>query len=541
MILDFLLFPIFIFLVLSLGTSFDHIISRIIRYKGRLAEDISILGFFGIFFLGIMGVVANFFMPLSSNLFLLTIAITVLSGSWMLVQQRVLISKSEIMYLVIAAIVFVPLASSMMPGYDAGLYHLPHQLWLRQERIVIGLAHFHDRFGFSSLLEYVYAPLWINDHFKLLSYSLASIGVFFLSFLVTRAGVSKGPTLALIIGVIVNLTFFNEYLIWLYTFTDVPAGFLFTTAFVYGFWMIYTDMALSRREWTTFSVLLLFALLIKASTVPLVIWGIFVLAYLLYSNKVSMREVFLGISIPLALGLIWLLRSVMVSGCLLFPAEFSCIGVPWAATGGAENSSNWVTAWARHPGTGLYSLEDVGWFLNWWLPNYSGAVSKFLLAGSGVILFYVFISTKSKFRNLTFLDIRYIAAALFSIIALAIWFWKSPDPRFGIGPLIIFIPVLFVFILGKSNPDGDFKQRKSMTTLFSIALLFSINTPWEIMIFNDLTTFDKLSVPVAKVKKDTIFGLRPIKGDQCWVVPECSPYNHPNIQTMYGLRMFLPE
>jgi hypothetical protein len=36
-------------------------------------------------------------------------------------------------------------------------------------------------------------------------------------------------------------------------------------------------------------------------------------------------------------------------------------------------------------------------------------------------------------------------------------------------------------------------------------------------------------IPVKKVAviKDPLYGVRPVEGDQCWVAPECSPYDRP--------------
>lgn len=541
MIFDLFLFPVFIASMLSLGITFDYISARIIRHQGRLVEDISTLGFFGIFFIGILGVIANFFIPLSSPLFLTTIALMILAGFWLLVRQYTLISKPELIYMTIATVLMLPLASKMLAGYDGGLYHLPHQLWLREENIIIGLANFHDRFGFSSILEYAYAPLWVNENFKLLSYALASTGVFFITFLAAKAVVSKGPVLALILAIVINIAIFSEYLIWYYTYTDIPAGFLFATVFVYGFWMVYTDRMFSRREWAVFSLLTLFTILVKLSAAPLLLWGVFVLTYLLYTKKTSVREFLIGSSISAFLAIIWTIRGFMISGCLLFPVKMSCMDVSWAAVKNAQGVSNMITAWARHPRTGLTSLEDFSWFSEWWLPTHSEFLMNLMEAGLIVCGVYVALSAITKFKYFKLVDIRHLAATTIAIISIAFWFWKAPTPRFGIGAFIIFAPTLLIFIFGESNSSKYTKQLRVATLLFSVIFLIGINAQWKKIPKNKLINFNGLTVQTPDVKKDEIYGVRPLKGDRCWIVHACAPYGRPDMQMLYGFKAFVPD
>ncbi|MFC1680799.1 hypothetical protein ACFL1S_03270 [Pseudomonadota bacterium] len=137
-------------------------------------------------------------------------------------------------YFLATALLVAPFAAQMPPGYDAGLYHLPHQLWLRSEPIVIGLANFHGRFGFGSLLEYIPAPFWINESYKLLSYFQAAFLVFFLLLLLYAAQTSRSRHLLLVLGVLLNIAVFHDYIPRIYTSSDLPAGLLFAATFVYG-------------------------------------------------------------------------------------------------------------------------------------------------------------------------------------------------------------------------------------------------------------------------------------------------------------------
>ena len=50
-------------------------------------------------------------------------------------------------------------------GWDTGLYHLPHQLMLREQTIVFGATNLNLWFGWSGLLEYVASLFWLKENY----------------------------------------------------------------------------------------------------------------------------------------------------------------------------------------------------------------------------------------------------------------------------------------------------------------------------------------------------------------------------------------
>jgi len=279
MLLNLLLFPLFLLQIVFLGAFFSYILSKALFLENGITDDLSLKGLLGLFFLGMLGVVFHFFLPLSSIIFFCTIGACILSGCIVFIKERKFVAKNDILAFLIISTLLAALADSLGPKYDGGLYHLPHQLWLRSEPIVIGLANLHGRFGFASLYEYIAAPLWIKEQFILLSYLQVAFVVFFLLFMVEQAKISRGTHLALLSGITVNIALFYGYIQMAYTYTDLPAGFIFATAFIYGHWMLYRDQATLRREWALFSILLLSAVFYKVSSILLILWFGFVLFY----------------------------------------------------------------------------------------------------------------------------------------------------------------------------------------------------------------------------------------------------------------------
>ena len=54
--------------------------------------------------------------------------------------------------------------------FDASLYHLNFQNWLRESNLVIGLANIYSPYGWSSLNEYISSMFWIENNFIFLHF-----------------------------------------------------------------------------------------------------------------------------------------------------------------------------------------------------------------------------------------------------------------------------------------------------------------------------------------------------------------------------------
>jgi len=540
MIYHFILFPLFLLAIISLGAFFSYLLAEVMHLHEGIIDDLSIQGIVGLFFLGMVGVVFNFFLPLASQVFLGMIGTCIVAGGIILIKEKVRFLASDIFVFVLISVILAPLAGVLAPGYDGGLYHLPQQLWLRNESIVVGLANLHGRFGFGSLYEYISAPLWIKEQFTMLSYLQVSFLVYFLFFLIKQVRISRGTHLILLLGVTVNLALFSGYLNLVYTLTDIPSGLIFSSAFIYGHWLLFREEVVQRGEWTVFAILLLSAVFYKLSAAILIFWMIFVLLYRISSAKDSVRECILGLAIPICILLIFLIKNFITTGCVLYPEVASCLDVSWAATKNAINDANWVTAWARHPRSGLYSLQDTSWFLNWWFPNNQVFLVKLLKAGLSVGVLYAGVALITRFRSFKILDIRLWAAVVFALLSFSFWFLKAPTPRFGIGAFILLFPVLFLFLHASVFEETE-KLRKflQMIAVFAVMIFVCrIGEPWKRVSFENALTFNALTVPKKEVKKDPVYGVRPKKGDQCWTVPECAPYGRPPKSSWHGRTTF---
>ena len=503
-------------------------------------------GMVGLFSAGVIALIYNLFLPLASFPFYFVLGLLSLFGGIILFKSWDQVQSIDIWLLLIFSVILSPLAASLSPGYDGGLYHLPHQLWLREEAIVLGLSNLHGRFGFGSIYEYLSAPLWLGSNFILLAYLQISLFVYFLLFLVAFANISYGPHLVLLVGVSLNTAIYYGYINLEYTNTDSPSGFLFAMSFLFGHWLLYKDGSVLRGEWALFLIITLAAIFYKVSAILLLFWHLFVSFYRVFYKKDIFREWLLGMAIPSMLLGIYLFRNILTTGCLLYPESKTCLDLPWSSGRNADGFANAITAWARHPRAGYYSLKDHSWFLNWWFPRYTRHnpfIPNIVKSGIGVLAMYIAVALPSKFKCISLLNIRFLGTAGFIGFAFLFWFWKAPNPRFGIGVFLLLFPATLMFMHGRKLEQSHSFRKVLRSIVISVSILFAcrIGAPWEKITYANMFKFKALTVHTPEVVEDSNYGVRPKKKNQCWVIPQCSPYDRPSKSSWHGRSAFFQK
>ena len=83
----------------------------------------------------------------------------------------------------ISTLFFFFYSNQLPPGYDSGLYHIPHQVLIQNEKIVIGLVNMHSRFGLSTFYNYIAAIFWKDNNFTIVSFLQSAYLIIFFVFL----------------------------------------------------------------------------------------------------------------------------------------------------------------------------------------------------------------------------------------------------------------------------------------------------------------------------------------------------------------------
>ena len=121
-----------------------------------------------LFIIGNLTVIFNFFLPLKTLILPLLISTSILVIVWVTKIRTELFNLNNFVNLFFIPGVLGVASYGIWLGWDTGLYHIPHQLILRDNSIIFGLSNLNIWFGWSSINEYISALLWLNDNFVLL-------------------------------------------------------------------------------------------------------------------------------------------------------------------------------------------------------------------------------------------------------------------------------------------------------------------------------------------------------------------------------------
>ena len=501
------------------------------------------LGLLGLFAFGIAAVLWNFALPITSAFawpmlglgfavqMVALIRTVSLRRSLLAIAVPALIAAGALSVLV----AFTPL------GYDAGLYHLPAQLWTRSGPTVLGLSHFHNRFGLNSMLEPISAALWLHGNLILVGVADALFPFFYLLSIMQflRGETSREMPVSVAFAVLspLSLLLFNRTFLFSVGVDDVPAAMLTLTclfAFVRG-QESREDIGVSTPL-TTLVLLAAFAVAVKLSSLAVAVLPAMALLLSIGKGVPNLRRWAATCLAGGALLLPLLARGALLSGCLMFPVASTCVERwSWSDRENADLTATVITSWARARETD--PARTTGWA---WLPGWSQRYRK-SFARIGIVTLVVsavawgWRSALRRIGSAAADDERPAGrgaalggVVLFGVASLALWFVRGPDPRFGAAALHVLTIAPALLILGRSvRPLAPRAWRVAGATGIALALLFSLDIAafsWPLTADRADLLYSRLGTPTVETVPNRHFGVRPAVGDQCWLSRSpCSP------------------
>ena len=180
--------------------------------------------------------------------------------------------------------------------------------------------------------------------------------------------------------------------------------------------------------------------------------------------------------------LIFIFTIFSNTGCLIYPASFSCIetfswSIPKEEVIGMKT---WYELWSKAGASPTYRIEDVelylsglNWFPNWVQNHFFNKISDFLLSLSLIIIISSIFLV--KFQKVKLPKKNFYLFYITVLLLLLEWFLNHPALRYGGFTLIalsIFIPLSILF---ESRLNLNSKLRKKIIFLIFISfLIFSI-------------------------------------------------------------------
>ncbi len=356
--------------------------------------------------------------------------------------------------------------------FDAIDYHLNFQYWIRESKAVFGLSNLYIGYGWSTIYDYILSNFWLADNFIFLHFVNLIFFSLFYSFLIYNLIFSENQFLKIIS---MNLTIFglldnfgigggaNGFLnIQMISKPDLSTGVLFFICFV----LFLNDYVKDEYKISNFiflSALSLFAFQIKIVSASLVVLLIIYLYKILPIYKLSL--VIRKLGLLFLFFLIYLIKNIIISGCIIFPVSFTCFETfYWTDKFTVSSFSSGVS----NGNFALTSFQDINiWFNSWINHAYNFQVfTNFLLSFSIILLFnrVFFVQRSSISRN------KATFVYTYCLFLIAAFFVTGPTVRYGYG--------LFIAIIGViSLKRFDYKYKnpsKKLESFYVIFILISV-------------------------------------------------------------------
>ena len=530
-------FLTFYFLLYSFGRAVFQLLNFFLDKKEKSISDeifgLNIEFFFpvlGLFVLGNIVVIFNFFSGINNTIFWI-ILILIFVFNFIKAPTIKLNLLNILNYILIPAILSISTRDLGLHP-DTGLYHLNYQNWIRSEKIVAGFTNLNERFGYSSIYDFISAPLWFGDNFILLQFVNLSFIVLFFHFLSYNLINKKNNDLfiasyfVILFGLLDNFGFGGGRNGFLYIEGIGKPDVAFAVIFFITNILLISSIRSKRynnQDFLVASLLILFSIQLRVfGILSLLLLGYY---YLELSNyKMSILKNKMLLLIPsILMGSLWMLKNVIISSCLFFPVEFTCI-----------NSLSWNAF--EHAKDAAYIVQDfyyglptengyVGWYNHWMSSEQNSAMAKnFLLS---LLIITVFRILFFKGRTRTSFDLK-IITIMFILFNFYLWLYNAPAIRLAMGTIL-----LSVGVIGFGNLDLRFKNRffnlYENKMIISIIIIFcTLLTPriykYSDFIKNPLESYFVGVEITETVKNPNGWGVTPKEGHQCEVNINCAPY-----------------
>ena len=544
---------------------------------GRQTSDRSFfdLAILGLLLVSAIGLIANFFLPLSLNL---VIATAVVGIACFLLHRKLLWAslgqRPVAMLVVLAAILAMDSLGVLITplSYDTGLYHLQLIEWLEQAPKVFGLVNLHYRFGVNSIW-FVDASMFdivrrTHAGIFLLNTTLFTIVIGALIQPVLSGAASNSlPRISDLFAVIVaaallvnpTTIMFNQ--LFASPGNDLPGALLL----VYAFWVFLRIFeADDDKEAWLLQLLVagLLAVMTKIATAP----GLLLLpiaGYAVFAR--NPRRVWGLARNPILLCLVtvgaaWMATGIISSGCIAFPAGSTCIAaLPWTPPlGDIADFATLVTAWARLPNAHVWeAAHGWAWLKDWpsmmlarriFIPGMSWSLA--VAAGIGIALALAErVALKARRQDRSFGPGPCVIGYAIGIGCLGnlFWFLAAPDPRFGIGFLLA-LPALVIAAGTRALAADGALIRLVVNRIMLMGFIFVCV---GLFLLHHRAAASKAadtwpSIPYVPVQQYD-FGpqLRvniPVGGNQCWDAPRpCAPGRGPDAPPLTHRKLLLWE
>ena len=464
---------------------------------------------YGLAFLIFLALLINFFLPLTYFTPWI-ISLGILNFVYGLLKKKIKINLFK--YFII---IFFTTFISFYTGnnVDSPMYHLQIIKWLSYHKISFGLSDLEIRFGFNSSWHSLVALLDLKLFKFSAKYYLSAI---IFGFTIYEAVKFKEKInysdiyLFLVISFLIFFSLIHPYKNGvILNHLGNPERDIITMFFFFFIVYIFLKIQENENNNKNFINLLLISIFVCLTSRIIFTPIIFILFFVFFKNKnykiINFNTIFLTFT-----GFMWLARTFILSGCLFFPVQQTCLKTSWLVN--KEEVVFFVQEAMRISRTlpDRIRVNDYDFTIHsndWMLPWFKNYFLEAALLQAGSIIILVVIITlvlKSFFRfdkvkkSINLSD--YIL--IFSLLIILVLWFQAPEIRYGWGPLIV-LPCFMMLLFIKNLNLFEFLSKKFKIINFSLILLcflFSLKS-FSYFTINDLFVISNKQFAYTNIKK----------------------------------------
>ncbi|MDC2976332.1 hypothetical protein OAY13_00735 [Candidatus Pelagibacter sp.] len=444
---------------------------------------------YGIFFLIFFSLFVNFFSPLNFISFPVFI-LGIILFFYYLLKKKI---QFYVFFIILINFFLLFISDGNDLVYDSKLYHLQTIKYNSDFKSIFGLGNLEPRLAMNSTYHSLIALFNFNLFNQNIIY-LFNISLYSFFILIFFDKTLNGMKIS-------NLTFkLSLFFILIYSFlhpwkngtilnnlgspeVDTIAMFFFISSFTYFIKFVETKDIDYLRSVIIFSII---TITFKLSYIYLFLLLLYLIYYFRKYFSFNMLIVFIFL-----MSMMWIFKSIILSGCIIFPIKFTCIDLSWSlGTTNVEGYKNIIQSFNRTLPDNLnwndfdYTLQSLKWFKPWFISYY--LKTEFLLISTlliliSIILIFIKIVIQTKKRLIKDKKIFYFLL-LFFLSGLYVWF-QSPDIRFGYGYFITLVAYLISIYL------CSFENFRIKNYYFNTMFIICIFT----LIFNNFNNFKNIN------------------------------------------------
>ncbi len=392
----------------------------------------------GIIFTGFISIIINFFFPLNDVIIYSNFLVGFFYFCYLIfIKKKNFFIINKLLIVPLILLLFLSILQIYGSGFsdDLNHYHGGYIANADNNKIIIGYNYLHYHYGYSSIWLLLHSYLNFNNSFLQDIHIINSIIFFVILFYFFKESfeekIIKESHLKYLLSYFFLLFFLIKYTRLKEFGLDRPGILIF--CFIIYFSLKYENFLKNTDNYNNFILLLLLICLFLAS-IKIFFISSFLIPFM-FILKVNSFKLFLSSKIFLFYFclIIYFIKSILVSGCIIYPFYFTCIEtISWNSKDIVKNllimTEASTKAYDKFSGdlTNIEYIKNFNWIATWLKRNIEELLSYI---GTIVLacIFFVISSDKKKIINkFNYTNFIILGLFLFNFII----FLKSPVVRY---------------------------------------------------------------------------------------------------------------